>query len=132
MIRNLFLHNLRLKLLALSLAVVLWLVVVLEQGGERDFSVRVVYTLPPGSVIKNASPPTVTARIAGPRIMLVQASMKGVEARLDLRGTVPGRVVFTNIERMVPLPRDLRVVRIQPAAIEVVVAPGEGEGAVAR
>lgn len=112
-------HNIQLKLLSLALAAMMWFIVIWERTDERDFTARVVYTLPAGFVIKGPSPQTVRVRISGPRVMLLKITARPLEARLDLTGVEPGRIAFGNLGRLVALPRDLHVVRMQPETIEL-------------
>lgn len=118
---SIIVHNGRLKLLSLALAVMLWFVVVWERPDEADFTARVVYTVPAGFVIKGPSPETLQVRVSGPKILLARLAARPVEAHCDLSGAVPGAVVFTNLERLVQLPRGLRVVRVQPATVDLYV-----------
>lgn len=120
-----------LMLLSLFLAVVLWLYVNYDRESETELMIPVqIINLPPGLVIAGQAPARLNVRIAGPRIQLMRMSSNRLAASLDLKNTREGVVAFTELDKVVTAPRELRVTRVYPAVIEVRLEKTEkyGEG----
>ncbi|HTP66891.1 MAG TPA: CdaR family protein [Geobacteraceae bacterium] len=116
-------HNLWLKALSLFLAAVLWVFVAAGREAETGFSLPVIYgNIPPGLAMVNRPPVRIDVRLAGPRIMLYRLDAERFPVCLDLKGAVAGRTVFPEVESKIRIPYGLRVTRVTPAAIEVILA----------
>lgn len=117
---NSLVQNLPVKLLALSLAVILWFFVIWEQEYEQGYRVPVTYAnIPKGLALSGQAPETIHVRIAGPKLLMVKLSPSALSLRLDFSGTGPGVIAFPGLERYLPLPRQLHVTRFYPSTIEV-------------
>jgi hypothetical protein len=115
-----FTHNLGLKVLSLVLAAALWLFVVAEKETEIGAAVPVeVKNLPRGLAIVNRTPSRVDVRLAGPRIALLKMRAVPPLLLLDLQGAREGITGFPGLEKDIPLPAGVRVIRITPDTIEV-------------
>ncbi len=122
-IREAFAHNLGIKALALFLATVLWLFVTTGQRTEIDLALPVVFmNLPPGLTIVNRPPSRVDVRLAGPRILLLRLGAERLPVRLDLKGAGEGTTRFPEVESNLQTPPGVRVTRVTPAVIEVMLA----------
>ena len=112
--------NLRLKLLSLLCAAVLWIFVTLQGGDELEIPLQVRFVnIPPGIALRSTALPRLSVRISGPRILLLHQKMRGAAARLDLTGTTAGRVEFAGLERFVRLDDGLRALQVSPGRLIV-------------
>lgn len=119
-LRERFTHNLGYKALSLVLAVVLWLFVAAEKETEIGVTVPVrVINLTSGLVVVNRMPHRVDVRVAGSRIALLKLRTVAPALVLDLQGAREGTTGFPWLEKNIPLPAGVRVIRITPATIEV-------------
>lgn len=113
-------ENLGFKALSLLLAIALWLFVTAGTEGEVALTVPVQFrNIPPQLSPGSKVPPAVELKIAGPRILLWQLARERLAVTLDLQGVGEGSVAFTSLERTVRLRSGLRIIRIQPSAIEL-------------
>ncbi len=109
-----------LKALSLLLAVALWFFVTMRLDGEMHIKVPVELTnLPAQLTVADVPTPVIELDVAGPKIVLLGLSNKRLTALLDLQGAGEGPVSFTSLDRTVHLPSGLRILRVQPAQIEV-------------
>lgn len=127
-VRGRLLYNLDLKLLALALAIILWLYA--TGGKEAEVAVEVpvrVINLAPGLALAGQLPARLEVRLAGPAIILKRLHPDRMVVSLDMGLVQGGSVAFSSLDRLVPVPAGTRVVRVSPATIELTVraAPGE-------
>ncbi len=112
--------NLQLKLLSLLFAAFLWFFVYMESGGEADIPVSVTFVnVPAASVLKGNVPPYCTARIAGPRILLLRQKVRGASLRIDLAGVPVGRVEISGLDKNIQLDSGLRALWVSPPVFSV-------------
>ena len=113
-------ENAGLKALSFLLAGVLWFTLAYRQEAEMKVTVPVVLrNVPPQLAVAVSPPRSIEVEISGPKIVLVTLDKKRLVATLDLGGATLGTVAFTNLDRTVHLGRGLRVMRVQPATIEL-------------
>jgi len=111
-----------LKLLSLLLAAVLWLFVTLEREDELDVIVPLrLEGLPAGLTVRKTPLPEVSIRLAGAKLLLIKQQWRSLYIPLDLAGVREGKVSFSALDRTLKLVPGVRVVRIQPAALELTV-----------
>jgi hypothetical protein len=111
------------RLLSLLLAGLLWLAVSLEQPGELRLQAPVALEhLPPGLLLASAPPGTLEVTLSGPRILLLGPRVRGASYRLDLSGAQAGPSSYSVLEGNFKLDRELKVVRVHPAAIPLALA----------
>lgn len=107
-------------LLSLLLAGLLWFSVALERPGEVQIQVQVVPEhLPSGLQVVSAAPGSVEVTVSGPRILLIGLSLSRGSCGLDLTGAAAGPASFGTNDCSFGLNRELKVVRVHPAAISL-------------
>lgn len=114
--------NGRLKLFSLAFACGLWLFVnYAERDAEKTLVVPVEFqNLPAQLVINGARDEYVDLRLRGPRSLLSQLTSK--KLKLDLREVRPGMASFRITADMLNLPRGVRLIRINPAQVNLSIA----------
>lgn len=112
--------NIRLGLLALCIAMVLWGVAHSSSSIERGFDVPVVFHgLSEKLVITDQSADLVNVRVLGSRAALRNLSPTKMEYAVDVSGGKPGPAVYEVDVSHIELPRGARIVSRSPASIEV-------------
>ena len=110
-----------LKLISLGFAITLWFFVVGEEKAEVSISMPLeIVNLPPNLVISNDIPPAIDVRVYGPRSMIKAVSSQGLSRVIDLKNAAPGRVTVQMTPDTLPLPKGLKVMRIQPSRVDIV------------
>jgi hypothetical protein len=111
------------RLLSLLLAVLLWLGVFLEHPGEVTLQVPVVLEhLPAGLLLASNPPGMLDVTVSGPRILLLGPRVRGASCGLDLSGAQAGPASYSALDGNFKLDRELKVVRVYPAAIRLTLA----------
>jgi len=112
------------KLLALLLALLIWLTVAVERPGEVTIPVPVTpERLPRGLRMVSPPPGVLQVTLTGPRILLVRPFLLGARCTLDLASAVPGSVSFTARDCRFDLDGELKVVRITPQTLHLDFVP---------
>ena len=112
--------NSGLMMLALSLAIVFWLFVHYHNESETELLVPVkLENLASGLVVANQPPARINVRIAGPRIQMLRMDPDQLVVSLDLQNVGEGVVAFPDIDKAVPVARDLRITRVYPSVVEI-------------
>lgn len=112
-----------LKLLAVALAVAVWVAVTGEGNGVSDLHVPVEVLLPQGTTLSGPPPSTVTVRLRGPEPLLRRIDAYDLDVRIDLRGSATGeRTVQLSSRDISGVPRDLEVTMIDPERLKLVIA----------
>ena len=116
-------RNLGLKLLALAAAVGLWWFVTGERNSQVAFAVPLgIRNVPPGMTISNRLTDRVEVRLAGPAALIAGLRERDVTAEIELAGRGEGRWTLYLSEGTVRVPAGVRVQRIDPIAVDVVLA----------
>jgi hypothetical protein len=116
-------HNLRLKLLALGIALVMWIFVVGQDRVEMTIEVPVEITgIPADMVIADDVVNKVYARISGPGTLVRRAATERMVQRLDLAGMGLGEHVFQIVPEALRLPAGVSVLRVSPARFTITLA----------
>ena len=111
------------RLLSLLLAVLLWLGVNLERPGEVKLQVPLVLEHLPSGLLLAASPPGVLeVTVSGPRILLFGPWLHGARCALDLSEAQAGPASYKMVDCSFGLDRELKVLRVRPAAVTLVFA----------
>lgn len=111
-------ENLGLKLLAIALALILWLYVTSEQNPATEHVVRIpleVENLGAGLVVADL-PSEVSLRVEGRKGQIQNLLPRDIRAYVDLRAA---RVGDNIIPVQVTLPEGIRLVRVNPAQVTV-------------
>jgi YbbR domain-containing protein len=118
-LRNRFLQNLGLRIIALLLAVALWVFVNAGQHSSvESYNVPISYRgLPVGFVITNQHPDFVKIQISGPQTLLSLVDPSRLMLRLDLNGVGVGQASFKIGPDAFNVARGTAVTNIFPAQI---------------
>ena len=114
-------RNLGLKILSLGFAIMLWFFVVGEEKAEITISIPVeLVNIPANLVVANDIPSAINVRVYGPRSLIRAVATQGISKVIDLKGSVPGRLLVHITPDSMPLPYGIRVLRINPQNIEII------------
>ena len=112
--------NLGLKGMALGLAVILWWFVAGESNVHVGFAVPLeIRNIPSGMAITNKVDRQVDVRLAGPSTLINTLQQKEISAAVDLAVAKVGRETIPLSERSVKVPAGVRVERVYPAYVMV-------------
>jgi len=110
-----------LKIVSLGFAIMLWFFVVGEEKAEVSLSIPLeIVNLPSNLVIANDIPPAIDVRVYGPRSMIKAIASQGLSKVIDLKGAIKGKVTIQITPESLPLPGGVRVMRIQPSHIDII------------
>jgi YbbR domain-containing protein len=116
--------NLWLKLLSLSLALLIWMVVSGEETVERGLRVPLELTqVPAGLELLGDVPATVDVRVRGASGTLSRVAAGDVVAVLDLHTAQPGRRLFPLTPDQVRVPFGVEIVQLLPTAVTMAFEP---------
>jgi YbbR domain-containing protein len=113
-----------LKLLALALAVMLWMAVAGEEIVERGLRIPLELQQVPAGIESTGEVPTaVDVRVRGASGTLSRLGAGDIVAVLDLRGARAGRRLFPLTPEQVRVPIGVDIVQVTPSAIAMVFEP---------
>ena len=119
-LRDIIFANLKLKLLSLLFAVVLWLFVALETSDEAEVPlVLKPVNIPAGLTVSQEAFPSLQLLVAGSRTLIIRQRLKGAYVELDLSKAVAGVVTFSGLEHHVRLVPGLSAASVTPATVKV-------------
>jgi hypothetical protein len=114
-------RNLGLKVVALALAVAAWWFVAGESKVLVGFTVPLeMRNVPKGLTMTNNPAREVEVRLSGPSSLLSGMRPSEISAGVDLAAARGGRQYFTLDDRAVKVPPGIKVQRIHPSSIEVI------------
>lgn len=114
-------RNLGLKVVALVLAVAAWWFVAGESKVLVSFTIPLeIRNVPKEMTITNKAERQVEVRLSGPSSLLSGMRPSEISASVDLAAAQAGRQHFTLDDRSVKVPPGIKVQKIFPASIEVV------------
>ena len=120
-LRRIASQNLGLKILALVLAVAAWWFVTGESKVLVSFTVPLeIRNVPKGLTMTNQPAREVEVRLSGPSSLLSGLRPSEISAGVDLTAARAGRQFFTMDDRVVKIPPGIKVQRIFPSSIEVI------------
>ena len=120
-LRRLASQNLGLKVVALALAVAAWWFVAGESKVLVSFTIPLeIRNVPKGVTMTNKPERQVEVRLSGPSSLLSGMRPSEISAGVDLSSARAGRQFFTLDDRAVKVPPGIKVQRIFPSSIEVV------------
>jgi hypothetical protein len=121
--------NLSIKLLALALAFVLWLLAGGARETERNLLLPLtVKDLPRDMVVTGDLPRVMSVTVKGTRFRLIGLHPENMAVLLDLKGLGEGTATFGGMEKRLSLPPGVTVMRVFPSAIEVKLRRTAGTG----
>jgi diadenylate cyclase len=110
------LHNFGLKLLALGLAVVLWLAVARDPVAEVAVDVPIEFhNIPENLEISSENIPRAQIRVRGPQRVVRRLQVSDVSADIELSTVKPGERTFDLTADQIHQPKELEVVQIIPS-----------------
>ncbi len=118
-VRELFLHNLAIKILSVAIAIGLWFFVnAAERDAEATFPVGLrLRDVPPDVMLVSPRVDSVELRVSGPRTLLSRIDQEQFAIELDLKGVRPGPTTFRIHANSLDLPRGVTVVRMMPSEV---------------
>jgi len=120
-LRRLASQNLGLKIVALVLAVAAWWFVMGESKVLVSFTVPLeIRNVPKGLTMTNKPEQEVEVRLSGPSSLLSGMRPSEISAGIDLTAARAGRQFFTMDDRVIKIPPGIKVQRIFPSSIEVI------------
>jgi hypothetical protein len=121
LLRRLASQNLGLKVVALALAVAAWWFVAGESKVLVSFSIPLeIRSVPKGLTMTNKPEREVEVRLSGPSSLLSGMRPSEISAGVDLSAARAGRQYFTLDDRAIRVPPGIKVQRIFPPSIEVI------------
>ena len=115
-INSIFRRNLPAKILALFVAIILWVVVMNDQNPsiEGSFTVPVAVVNAPEGYKITKSDEDVKIKVRGPRSLFVSASAEDFRAYVDLSGAEAGKAEY---KVQTALPQGFELVEVQPEVV---------------
>jgi len=121
LLRRIASQNFVLKVVALALAVAAWWFVAGESKVLVSFSIPLeMRNVPKGLTMTNKPEREVEVRLSGPSSLLSGMRPSEISAGVDLSAARAGRQYFTLDDRTVKVPSGVKVQRIFPSSIEVI------------
>lgn len=109
------------KILAVLLAIIMWYFVVGEERAEVGLSVPLeLINIPRDLIVVNNVAHGIDIRVNGPRSLVRSLAVEKLSKRLDLSNTQAGTVSFPITSEGIPLPRGVKITRINPTQVMVV------------
>jgi YbbR domain-containing protein len=113
-------HNFVLKLIAIAIAIGLWLAVAHDPIAEVALDVPIEFRHIPGSLeIASESVPQAQIRVRGPERVIHRLVPQDVHAEIDLSSARPGERTFDLTAQQVNAPHELDVVQVVPSQFQV-------------
>jgi len=111
-----------LKILSLFLAIFLWYFVVGEDQVDITLTVPIeIINLPADLVISNHYKKDIEVSVRGPRSIIQELRKQNITRPIDLSNAKPGTVVIKNEADSIPFPMGVKVLRLQPANITLLI-----------
>ncbi|WP_026840493.1 YbbR-like domain-containing protein [Citrifermentans bremense] len=111
------------KALSVLLAVLIWSCVILERPAEMKLNVPVsLERLPSGVWVDSPPPENLQVIVSGPQILLLLLPLRPVRCEVDLSTAGLGEMVIAPTQGSFGLDPELKVVRIFPETVTVVLA----------
>jgi hypothetical protein len=124
LLRRLFLHNLRLKLIALGISFSLWATYTAEPFAQVGYNVPVAYVnVPDGLAVGGAPPNAVRVVLRGRSGLLRRLTPNDLTLDVDLATAPSGDVPIRLAPTMVGVPYGTEVVRLTPAEFHLSLVP---------
>lgn len=107
-----------LKGLSLCLAAMLWYFVGGKDTVDKNVMIPIeILNLPRELVISNQFKKEIEVTVSGPRSLILELSNRAVTRQIDLSSATPGTMVISNANNSIPVPRGIKVLRVQPSSV---------------
>ena len=116
-------HNLGLKLVALGLAALLWMVVVGEQKVELVVEVPMTLPIPPRFMVVNNPPDMLQVRLRGPKGLISSLRTREIHPAEPASVLTEGENTIPLGEDLIRVPRGIQVIDVAPRRIRIVLEP---------
>jgi diadenylate cyclase len=126
-LEDFFIKNWKRKLVAFALVATCWLVLASHQEEKVFFNASIRYTNPPeGLSASQSSTSKVDLTLSGRQSQIKSIRRQDVRVSVDLGNLIPGRHHISLGGKNVYLPSGIKVDRITPRTIEVILDGGQG------
>lgn len=120
LLRRVFLHNVRLKLIALGISFFLWATYTAEPFAQVGYNVPIAYVnVPDGLAVGGAPPNVVRVVLRGRSGLLRRLTASDLTLNVDLAAAPSGDVPIRLAPGMVGVPYGTEVVRMAPAEFHI-------------
>jgi YbbR domain-containing protein len=115
------LHNLRLKLISLALAVGLWFALARDPVSEVAVDVPIEFrNIPQDLEISSENVPKAQIRLRGPERVIRRLQPDDIYAEIDLNNGKPGERTFDLTSQQIHQPSELEVVQVVPSQFHII------------
>lgn len=126
LLRRVFLHNLRLKVIALGISFFLWATYTAEPFAQVGYNVPVFYTnVPAGLAVGGAPPNVIRVVLRGRSGLLRRLTPADLTLNVNLATAPSGEVPIQLSPAMVDIPYGTEVVRLAPTEFNVSLVPAK-------
>lgn len=109
------------KILAVILSIIMWYLVVGEERAEVGLTVPLeLINIPRDLIVVNNVTQGIEIRVNGPRSLVRSLATENLSKSLDLANTRVGTVTFSISSEGISLPRGVKITRINPTQVMVV------------
>jgi len=123
--KNILLHNLQLKLISLSLALLLWIALNSEPKSEIGFNLPLEFRNSPGKVEVIGTVDSVEVRVSGSSSLVKRIEASNLSVSIDLSDWSFGERTYTLGESSVSVPFGISVSKITPNKVRLRFEPTE-------
>jgi YbbR domain-containing protein len=107
-----------LKGMSLCMAAMLWYFVGGKDTVDKIVMIPIeIINLPRDLVISNQFKKEIEVTVSGPSSLLAELANRTVTRRIDLSSAQPGTMVVDNTVGSIPVPRGIKVLRVQPSSL---------------
>ena len=126
LLRRVFVHNLRLKVIAVGISFFLWATYTAEPFAQVGYNVPVFYVnVPEGLAVTGAPPNVVRVVLRGRSGLLRRLTPADLTLNVDLASAPSGEVPIKLLPAMVDIPYGTEVVRLAPVEFQLSLVPSK-------
>jgi len=126
LLRRVFVHNLRLKVIAVGISFFLWATYTAEPFAQVGYNVPVFYVnVPEGLAVAGAPPNVVRVVLRGRSGLLRRLTPADLTLNVDLASAPSGEVPIKLLPAMVDIPYGTEVVRLAPVEFQLSLVPSK-------
>lgn len=126
LLRRVFVHNLRLKVIAVGISFFLWATYTAEPFAQVGYNVPVFYVnVPEGLAVAGAPPNVVRVVLRGRSGLLRRLTPADLTLNVDLASAPSGDVPIKLLPAMVDIPYGTEVVRLAPVEFQLFLVPSK-------